>query len=118
MGDKNNRDSYLEDGLISFVLRTRITLYYFVGVTMAFDEATGIVIYGPEVFSRGFVFETETGHLLEDAVCVILEVVEDIPLGTPGRVSLIRTRMQTALRKYFDFTIHCHPIILPFFLEV
>jgi ribonuclease J len=89
-----------------------------VGVTMAFDEATGIVIYGPEVFSRGFVFETETGHLLEDAVCVILEVVEDIPLGTPGRVGLIRTRMQTALRKYFDFAIHRHPIILPFFLEV
>jgi ribonuclease J len=89
-----------------------------VGVTMAFDEATGIVIYGPEVFSKGFVFETETGHLLEDAVCVILEVVEDIPLETPGRVGLIRTRMQTALRKYFDFTIHRHPIILPFFLEV
>lgn len=89
-----------------------------VGVTMAFDEATGIVIYGPEVFSKGFVFETETGHLLEDAVCVILEVVEDIPLDTPGRVGLIRTRMQTALRKYFDFTIHRHPIILPFFLEV
>jgi len=89
-----------------------------VGVTMAFDEETGIVIYGPEVFSRGFVFETETGHLLEDAKCVILEVVEDIPLETPGRVGLIRTRMQTALRKYFDFTIHRHPIILPFFLEV
>jgi ribonuclease J len=89
-----------------------------VGVTMAFDEETGIVIYGPEVFSRGFVFETETGYLLEDAKCVILEVVEDIPLGTPGRVGLIRTRMQTALRKYFDFTIHRHPIILPFFLEV
>ena len=89
-----------------------------VGVTMAFDEETGIVIYGPEVFSRGFVFETATGHLLEDAVCVILEVVEDIPLGTPGRVGLIRTRMQTALRKYFDFAIHRHPIILPFFLEV
>jgi len=89
-----------------------------VGVTMAFDETTGIVIYGPEVFSRGFLFETATGHLLEDAVCVILEVVEDIPLGTPGRVGLIRSRMQTALRKYFDFTIHRHPIILPFFLEV
>jgi len=89
-----------------------------VGVTMAFDEETGIVIYGPEVFSRGFVFETASGHLLEDAKCVILEVVDDIPLGTPGRVGLIRTRMQTALRKYFDFAIHRHPIILPFFLEV
>lgn len=89
-----------------------------VGVTMAFDEATGIVICGPEVFSRGFVFETQTGYLLEDAKCVILEIVEDIPLGTPNRVDIIRTRMQTALRKYFDFTIHRRPMILPFFLEV
>ena len=89
-----------------------------VGVTMAFDEETGTIIYGPEVFSKGFVFETETGHLLEDAKCVILEVVEDTPPEIPDRVNLIRTRTQTALKKYFDFAIHRHPIILPFFLEV
>jgi len=32
-------------------------------VNIAFDEETGIVIYGPEIVSKGFVFETETGHL-------------------------------------------------------
>ncbi|MCK7511503.1 MAG: hypothetical protein MZV70_50640 [Desulfobacterales bacterium] len=53
---------------------------------MAIDEETGIIVYGPEIVSRGVVFETETGHLLQDAHCVVLEVVEELPPETPDRV--------------------------------
>jgi len=87
-------------------------------VNMAFDEETGIVVYGPEIVSRGFVFETETGHLLEDAKCVILEIVEEIDADVPDRVNEIRLRIQRDLRKYFSFTIRRRPVILPFLLEV
>jgi ribonuclease J len=89
-----------------------------VAVTMAFDEETGIIMYGPEIVSRGFVFETETGHLLEDAQCVILEIVEEIAFDTPRRVDKIRAKIQTALRQYFFFTIGRRPVILPFIMEV
>ncbi|MEA3279930.1 MAG: ribonuclease J [Thermodesulfobacteriota bacterium] len=89
-----------------------------VAVNMAFDEETGIIIYGPEVVSRGFVFETETGHLLEDAKCVILEIVEDVSPETPDRVDKIRSMIQRALREYFYFTIKRHPVILPFIIEI
>jgi ribonuclease J len=89
-----------------------------VAVTMAFDEETGIIIYGPEIVSRGFVFETETGHLLEDAQCVILEVVEEVAPEVPNRVHKIRSKIQTALRQYFFFTIGRRPVILPFIMEV
>ncbi len=87
-------------------------------VNMAFDEETGIVIFGPEIVSRGFVFETETGHLLEDAKCVILEIVEEIGPEVPERADKIRSQIQKALRKYFSFTIKRRPVILPFILEV
>lgn len=87
-------------------------------VNMAFDEETGIVVYGPEIVSRGFVFETETGHLLEDAKCVILEIVEEVGPEVPNRTQKIRSKMQSALRKYFSFTINRRPVILPFILEV
>ncbi len=87
-------------------------------VNMAFDEETGIVVYGPEIVSRGFVFETETGHLLEDAKCVILEIVEEIGVDVPDRVNKIQLKIQSALRKYFSFTIRRRPVILPFLLEV
>ena len=87
-------------------------------VNMAFDEETGIVIFGPEIVSRGFVFETETGHLLEDAKCVILEIVEELGPEVPDRAKKIRSKISKALRKYFFFTIKRRPVILPFILEV
>ncbi|MBT8338443.1 MAG: ribonuclease J [Desulfatitalea sp.] len=87
-------------------------------VNMAFDEETGIIIYGPDVVSKGFVFETETGHLIDDAQCVILEIVEDVPPELPNRVEIIRTRIQAALRQYFFFTIGRRPVIMPFVVEV
>jgi ribonuclease J len=89
-----------------------------VAVTMAFDEETGIIVYGPEIVSRGFVFETESGHLLDDAQCVILEIVEEIATEVPHRVDKIRSKIQTALRQYFFFTIGRRPVILPFIMEV
>ena len=87
-------------------------------VNMAFDEETGAVLYGPEIVSRGFVFETETGHIIEDAKCVVLEIVEEMSPETPERVDKIRSQVQTALRKYFSYVIKRRPVILPFILEV
>jgi len=98
------RRSLSEDGLVV--------------VNMAFDEETGVVVYGPELVSRGFVFETETGHLLEDAKCVILEIVEELGPEVPNRMDRIRSRTLSALRKYFSFTINRNPVILPFVLEI
>ena len=89
-----------------------------VAVTMAFDEETGVVVYGPEIVSRGFVFETESGHLLEDAQCVVLEIVEEITPEVANRVDKIRSKIKTALRQYFFFTIGRRPVILPFIMEV
>jgi ribonuclease J len=87
-------------------------------VNMAFDEETGVIVYGPDVVSKGFVFETETGHLLLDAQCVILEIVEDVPSEVPGRTDIIRSRIQSALRQYFFFTIGRRPVIMPFIVEI
>ncbi len=87
-------------------------------VSMVFDEETGIVIYGPEIVSRGFVFETETGHLLEDAICVVLEIVEEVGTDDPNRLNRIRAMVQSALKKYFYFTIGRRPVILAFIQEI
>ncbi len=89
-----------------------------VAVTIAFDEETGIIVYGPEIVSRGFVFETETGHILQDAQCVVLEIVEEISPEVPNRIEKIRWKIQTTLKQYFFFTIGRRPVILPFIMQV
>jgi ribonuclease J len=85
---------------------------------MAFDEETGYVVYGPEIESRGFVFEHQTGHLLEDAKCVILEVVDEEGLDLPNRIEVIRSKIQAALRQYFYFAIKRRPVILSIIMEI
>lgn len=87
-------------------------------VVMVFDEETGVVIYGPEIKSRGFVFWTETGHLLDDAQCVILEVVEEVGPDVPGRADIIQGKLQSLLKQYFYFTIRRRPTIIPIILEL
>jgi len=87
-------------------------------VNIAFDEETGIVMYGPEIVSRGFVFETQTGHLLEEAKCVVLEIVEEITHEDPKRMAIIQSKIKSALRQYFYFTIKRRPMILPFVIEI
>ncbi len=90
----------------------------FVAVNIAFDEETGYVVFGPEINSRGLLFETARGHLLVDAQCVILEIIEEIPPEVPNRMKRLEDRMKTALRQYFFYTIGRKPVILPFLIEV
>ncbi|MFC1816223.1 ribonuclease J [Thermodesulfobacteriota bacterium] len=87
-------------------------------VNMVFDEETGIVLYGPEIVSRGFVFETQSGHLLEEAKCVVLEVVEEVTPEVPNRVDIIRSKIKAVLRQHFYFAIKRRPVILPFIMEI
>ena len=102
------------------VLKERQTLSKegLVVVNMAFDEETGIIVFGPEIVSRGFVFETEKGHLVRDAQCVVLEIVEEIGPEVGKRIEKIRHEVRKALRQYFFYTIGRRPVILPFITEI
>ena len=87
-------------------------------VTMILDEETGVVLYGPQLISKGFIFDSVSGHLVIDAQCVILEIVEEVEAGLESRIELIRKKMQKALKQYFAFTINRRPLIVPIIIEV
>ena len=42
-------------------------------VVLVLDAETGSVLHGPEMFSKGFVFEQHYSHVLEDPKCLVLE---------------------------------------------
>lgn len=104
----------------SSVLRERRKLSEegLVVVNLAFDSETGYIIYGPEILSVGFVFELELGHLLEEAKCIILDVVEEVNPGTEERMKKIRSGIQSGLRKFFSYAINRQPVILCSAIEI
>jgi ribonuclease J len=87
-------------------------------VNLIIDEETGVVLHGPELLSKGFVFDAAMGHLVDDAQCVILEIVEEIDPFRKDRIEWLKKRLQQALRQYFSFAINRKPLIVPIIIEV
>jgi len=87
-------------------------------VTMVLDEETGVVLYGPELTSKGFIFDAATGHLIDDAQCVILEIIEETEPDMELKIQFLTKKLQTALKQYFAFTISRRPLIVPVIIEV
>ncbi|MFW5490588.1 MAG: ribonuclease J [Desulfovibrio sp.] len=79
-------------------------------VTLILDEETGEITLGPEILSRGFIFEKEYAHLLEDAKCIVLDIYENIP---PGQTEKLKERIRSSLRRFFRKVLERDPVVLP-----
>lgn len=84
-------------------------------VVLVMDEQTGSILYGPQMISRGFVFEQHYAHLLEDAKCLVLDEVEK---ARPGQIARIQDGIRGALRRFFRSVLERDPIVVPVISEV
>ena len=79
-------------------------------VVLVVDEVTWDVLHGPEMLSKGFVFEQHYNHVLEDAKCIVLDIFENIP---PGETERLQDRIRSALRRFFRKVLERDPIVVP-----
>ncbi len=98
--------------------RRRLSEHGVVIVLIAVDETTGEIVYGPDLISRGFAFESEVEYILEDAKCVVLEVFDD--MLHPGVVepSQLESEIERRLRRFFYKVVDKGPLVLPVILPV
>jgi ribonuclease J len=88
-------------------------------VLLAVNEQTGEVLYGPDLVSRGFVFQDQQGlYILEDAKCIVLEVLDE--LERPARIdlSVIGPEIKKRLKHFFYEIIERRPLVLPIILPL
>ena len=83
-------------------------------VSLVLDAETGSVLHGPEMISRGFVFEQQLSHVLEDAKCLVLDELENSPAST----SRLRENIRTSLRRFFRRVLERDPVVVPVISEV
>ncbi|MGE4299774.1 MAG: ribonuclease J [Desulfovibrionaceae bacterium] len=84
-------------------------------VVLVIDENTGEILVGPNIQSKGFVFEQQYSHVLEDAKCIILDIFENIP---PGEVAKLKDRIRSSLRRFFRKVLDRDPVVLPLIMTV
>jgi len=84
-------------------------------VVLITDGQTGEILVGPEITSRGFIFEQQYDHLLEDAKCIVLDLYENTPPNDP---ELLRDRIHSSLRRFFRKIIDRDPVVVPMVMKV
>jgi ribonuclease J len=84
-------------------------------VLLVVDKETGEITLGPDIVSKGFVFEQQYAHLLEDAKCVVLEEVEDCGAHNIKR---LKERVRGSLRRFFRKVLERDPVVVPLVIAV
>jgi ribonuclease J len=85
----------------------------FVVVVVAVDAATGQVVEGPDIITRGFVYIRESGDLIEDAAQCVLEA-----LAHDGSAATANAKIKNSLAAFFYDQTKRRPMILPVVMEV
>ena len=122
---KINAEAILVDGLGvgdvgNIVLRDRKQLSEsgLIIVVAAIDKESQIVVSGPDIISRGFVYVRENEPLMEEARNVAIDAIERCFQRNIRDWSSMKAQVRDSLGGYIYETTKRNPIILPIFLEV
>ncbi len=79
-------------------------------VILVIDSDTGKVLLGPDVRSKGFIFELQLRHLLEDAQCLVLDQLEEVGAHN---ITRLHDGIRASLRRFFRRVVDRDPIVVP-----
>jgi len=81
-------------------------------VALVVDEASGTITVGPEILTKGFVFEKENDHLLDEAKGKVQEVFQNVCKDYCDAAAL-KSGIRSTLGRFFYDHIGRKPIVLP-----
>jgi ribonuclease J len=76
------------------------------------------VISGPEVISRGFVFEDASQEVINDVRDLMSHTLSSLDDDIISDVSLVQAKLRSTLKKYLRNTMDRKPLIMPIIMEV
>ncbi|MBI5587067.1 MAG: ribonuclease J [Deltaproteobacteria bacterium] len=85
---------------------------------IALNGATGETVYGPEIITRGLVFEDESAVLLEGAKRVVIDTLSNINVEAKTEQLEVKEEIRRALRRFFNKALERKPVILPIIIEI
>jgi ribonuclease J len=90
----------------------------FVHVVATIESQTGKVLAGPDIVTRGFVYEPESGDLIEEAKARVLEALERSAADGVIDPMILKQHMRSAASALFKERTQRRPVIIPTVMEV
>jgi len=113
-------DGYGVGDVGNVVLRDRRRLAQdgLVIVAATLDSATGTLVSGPDVVSRGFVYEKESEELIEDARRAALAVIEESTGAKVRDAGAMKAKLRDVMSRLMYERTKRSPMVIPVILEI
>jgi len=98
--------------------RRRLGSDGFVIILLHIEKDSGRILAGPELVTRGFVVEDESKDLLDEARTELEMVLMELEAEVRSDLSMVETRLRSALKKFIYRRIERTPMILPIVMQM
>lgn len=102
------------------VIRDRIRLAHdgIVIVLVSIEKITGKVVSGPDIISRGFIFEDASPDIINDVKETLSNTIKGLDREIVLDSAFLQAKLRSTLKKYLRNTMDRRPMILPLIFEV
>jgi ribonuclease J len=102
------------------VLRDRLRLAHdgIVLILLVIEKNTANIISGPEIISRGFIFEDASHEVISNVKELLSETIGELDKELISDTALLKAKLRSKLKKYIRDTMNRNPMIMPVVLEV
>ena len=102
------------------VLRDRRRLAHdgIVIVIISIEKLTGSIVSGPDIISRGFIFEDASQEVINDVKELVSVTLGEMTLEFMSDKALVQAKIRSVLKKYLRNTMERKPMIMPLIFEV
>ncbi len=102
------------------VLRDRRRLAHdgIVIVIITIEKLTGSIVSGPDIISRGFIFEDASQDVLNDVKELVYLTLSEMTPELIADKALVQAKIRSVLKKYLRNTMDRKPMIMPLIFEV
>ncbi len=87
-------------------------------IVLTMDKASGMIVAGPDIVSRGFVYVRESEALMEEAREKVKQALDKCEENHISEWSAIKSNVRDALGRYLYERTKRRPMILPIIMEI
>lgn len=87
-------------------------------VLLGIEKNTAKVVTGPEIISRGFVYEEESKEILEELKRLVIALLDEMEPEAKQEWIVIKERVTAGLKRYIKKRMERRPMIIPVIIEV
>ncbi|MBI5756607.1 MAG: ribonuclease J [Nitrospirae bacterium] len=104
----------------SIVLRDRkhLGMDGIIIVLIGIEKSTAKVVTGPEIITRGFVYEAESQEVMDELRSIVIALLGEMEQESKQEWIVVKERVTSALKRHIKKKMERRPMIIPIIIEV